>query len=203
MLIQETRGMGRPAGRGGFRAGLAALALVGGVGMLSGCAPVPHHPPMQQQPVQPPPPPPVQSHPLEEPQLQEHSIPAPAPQTKPPAPASSPAVLALVTRAEHQQRAGDLGGSEATLERAVQIEPHNARLWLDFAHLRLAQNQPAQAEQFALRAVRYAQADKMLHDAWLAVAAARSAQGNKQGADEARRKAGGSQSSQQGAGSGQ
>lgn len=168
----------------------AALALTSvALAALAGCAPMPkYHLPPAPQPVKPAPPP-VEAHPLIEPQLQEQTIPAPKPQVQAPPP-SSPAVLALVTRAERQQRMGDLGGSEATLERAVQIEPHNARLWLDFARLRLSQQQPAQAEQFALRAVQYAQTGSMLRQAWMMVAQARQAQGNRAGAAEARRKAG-------------
>jgi len=170
---------------------VVALALMSGAMVaMTGCAPMPKHPPQPQRPVQPPPPPKVQAHPLVEPQLQEQTLPAPQPHKKAAPTPSSSAVLALVTRAERQQRTGDLGGAEATLERAVQIEPHNARLWLDFAHLRLSQQQPAQAEQFALRAVQYAQADSMLRRAWMTVAKARDAQGNQSGAAEARRKAG-------------
>jgi len=171
--------------------GAAGILFAGGMlAFLSGCAPMRSAPPPVQQPA-PPPPPQVQAHPLFEPQLQEQTLPAPKPQVQTPSP-SSQAVLALVTRAERQQQSGDIGGAEATLERAVQIEPHNARLWLDFAKLRLSQQQPAQAEQFALRSVQYAQNDKMLRNAWLTVAQARTAQGNQAGAAEARRKAGAS-----------
>jgi predicted Zn-dependent protease len=150
---------------------------------------------------QPPIPPAVQAHPLILPQMQEERLPNaasetnaqdapynPAMQAMPTA--SAPAVIALVTRAEAQTAAGDLGGAEATLERAVQIQPHNPRLWLDFAQLRLAQNQPAEAEQFALRAVQYAVGNNGLRAAWLMVAKTRDAQGNAQGAADARRKAG-------------
>jgi predicted Zn-dependent protease len=153
---------------------------------------------------QPPIPPAVQAHPLIMPQMQEQRLPnarqsQPAPdatdiqnsatmQAMPTA--SAPAVIALVTRAEAQTVAGDLGGAEATLERAVQIQPNNPRLWLDFAKLRLAQNQPAQAEQFALRAVQYAVGNNGLRAAWLMVAETRDAQGNAIGASDARRKAG-------------
>ncbi|MHB8921235.1 MAG: tetratricopeptide repeat protein [Halothiobacillus sp.] len=191
-----------------LRRATAITAVMIGLSLLAGCASAP--PRQAMRPVtpvypQPPIPPAVQAHPLIMPQMQEQQLPnrtnypANPPET-PNAPetpmmqamptASAPAVIALVTRAEAQTRTGDLGGAEATLERAVQIQPNNARLWLDFAQLRLAQNQPAEAEQFALRAVQYAQGNTGLRAAWLMVAKARDAQGNAQGASDARRKAG-------------
>jgi len=171
----------------------AFLAL--SVALLSGCAVTP--PPRPNMVIQQPPvPPSVQAHPLNIPRLQEKRLPPPGSDTSSSTPsqavqtASSPAVLALVSRAEAQTQSGDFGGAEATLERAVQIQPHNTRLWLDFAQLRLAQRQPAQAEQFALRAVQYAQGDQEVSTAWQMVAKTREAQGDTKGAAEARRKAG-------------
>lgn len=165
------------------------------VAMLAGCAVTP--PPRTSMVIQQPPiPPSVQAHPLNMPRLQEQTLPQPGSATAPNAPsqavqtASAPAVLALVSRAEAQTQSGDFGGAEATLERAVQIQPHNTRLWLDFAQLRLAQRQPAQAEQFALRAVQYAQSNQEVSAAWQMVAKTREAQGDTKGAAEARRKAG-------------
>lgn len=177
-------------------------APFGVIALLAGCASAP---PMQTAPAptmkQPPIPPSVQAHPLIMPTMREQNLPAPgagpsggmnmnrAPAQAEPM-ASAPAVHALMVRAEHQTKAGDLGGADATLERAVQIQPHDPRLWMDFAQLRLAQNQAAEAEQFALRAVQYAGTNQELSAAWLLVAKARDAQGNVQGAAEARRKAG-------------
>ncbi|HUM99744.1 MAG: hypothetical protein B7X12_08890 [Halothiobacillus sp. 20-53-49] len=182
----------------------ALSAVMISLSLLAGCASAPPRQVMRPAPVypQPPIPPAVQAHPLIMPQMQEQRLPnaasnPPATQDTPYSPsmqamptASAPAVIALVTRAEAQTAAGDLGGAEATLERAVQIQPNNARLWLDFAQLRLAQNQPAEAEQFALRAVQYAVGNNGLRAAWLMVAKTRDAQGNAQGAADARRKAG-------------
>lgn len=184
----------------------AALgALIVSLSLLAGCASAPPRPTIRPAPVyhQPPIPPAVQAHPLVVPQMQEQRLPNnnpspsipnagaadnPALQAMPTA--TAPAVIALVQRAEAQTSAGDLGGAEATLERAVQIQPNNSRLWLDFAQLRLAQAQPAEAEQFALRAVQYAVGNNGLRAAWLLVAKTRDAQGNAQGAADARRKAG-------------
>lgn len=176
------------------KTGSAALLALS-VALLSGCAVTPlPRPSMVIQ--QPPVPPSVQAHPLNIPRLQEKRLPPPGSDTSSSTPsqavptASSPAVLALVSRAEAQTQSGDFGGAEATLERAVQIQPHNTQLWLDFAQLRLAQRQPAQAEQFALRAVQYAQGDQEVSAAWQMVAKTREAQGDTKGAAEARRKAG-------------
>lgn len=175
---------------------MGTIALLGlSVALLAGCASAP--PPRPNMVIeQPPLPPSVQAHPLNIPRLQEQTLPQPgsgttsSAQSQATQTASAPAVLALVSRAEVQTQSGDFGGAEATLERAVQIQPHNARLWLDFAQLRLAQHQPAQAEQFALRAVQYAQSNQEASVAWQMVAKTREAQGDAKGAADARRKAG-------------
>ncbi|ACX95502.1 tetratricopeptide repeat protein [Halothiobacillus neapolitanus] len=178
----------------GLKMGAVAFLAIT-VAMLAGCAGTP--PPRPSMVIkQPPVPPSVQAHPLNIPRLQEKTLPQSngnsTSNTPPQAvqTASTPAVLALVSRAETQTQSGDFGGAEATLERAVQIQPHNTRLWLDFAQLRLAQKQPAQAEQFALRAVQYAQNNREVSAAWQMVAKTRQAQGDTKGAAEARRKAG-------------
>ena len=175
---------------------LPASVVLAAAVFAAGCASTPPRPVAVNPPViaQPPIPPAVQAKPLIIPGLSEQNLPAPSeaplPDTAPPPAASAPAVIALMTRAESQTQSGDLGGADATLERAVQIQPNNSRLWLDFAKLRLKQNQPAAAEQFALRAVQYAQTNSQLQQAWMTVAAARTAQGNTAGAADARRKAG-------------
>lgn len=178
----------------GLKMGAVAFLAIT-VAMLAGCAGTP--PPRPSMVIkQPPVPPSVQAHPLSIPRLQEKTLPQSngnsTSNTPPQAvqTASTPAVLALVSRAETQTQSGDFGGAEATLERAVQIQPHNTRLWLDFAQLRLAQKQPAQAEQFALRAVQYAQNNREVSAAWQMVAKTRQAQGDTKGAAEARHKAG-------------
>ncbi|ANJ67873.1 hypothetical protein A9404_11220 [Halothiobacillus diazotrophicus] len=196
----------RPARRTLVRAGRFAVPFAV-IGLLAGCASAPPRPTAPAPTMtQPPIPPAVQAHPLVMPTIREQKLPPQsgmnggaaspggtgmnnAPMQVTPT-ASAPAVRALMVRAEHQTKAGDLGGADATLERAVQIQPHDARLWMDFAQLRLAQQQPAEAEQFALRAVQYAASNQELSAAWLLVAKARDAQGNAQGAADARRRAG-------------
>lgn len=157
--------------------------------LLAGCAPMPTRQAPPPQPA-PEPEPTVRATPLQEPTLREEQLPS-EPQSAPQPSRTSPAVLALVRQAEQRRNAGDLAGAQSTLERAVQIEPTNARLWLDLAQVRLAQDQPAQAEQLALRAVEHARDNQTLSAAWSLVAKARRAQGDEAGAREAEERAGG------------
>lgn len=102
----------------------------------------------------------------------------------------SPAVRALVERAQMQHNQGDVGAALATMERAVQIEPESALVWLDLARLRLVNGEPQQAEQLALRAVEHAADERTRSLAWQTVARARLAQGDRAGAEDAQRRAG-------------
>lgn len=171
---------------------LRALAA-GSAGLfLAACAPM-TPPPGSSEPPRPEPAPQpqpeVRSTPLSTPQIQEEALPMDRP-AESSEPATSPAVVALVQQADQRRQSGDLAGAQSTLERAVQIEPGNARLWLDLAQLRLAQDQPAQAEQLALRAVEHARDNRTLSAAWQLVAKARRAQGDEEGAREAEERAG-------------
>ncbi|WP_322520906.1 tetratricopeptide repeat protein [Guyparkeria halophila] len=171
----------------------AARGLVAGCAglLLAACAPM-TPPPGSSEPRSEPAPQPqpaVRSTPLSTPDIQEEALPMDR-QEQSSEPATSPAVLALVRQADQRRASGDLAGAQSTLERAVQIEPGNARLWLDLAQLRLAQNQPEQAEQLALRAVEHARDNRTLSAAWQLVAKARRAQGDEAGAREAEERAG-------------
>ncbi len=170
----------------GWRGALAVLT----VGFfVAGCAPLETRqtPAPAPQPA-PEPKPQVRATPLEAPNVRVEEL--PAEQTQPRTTQTSPAVIALVSQADERRRAGDLAGAQSTLERAVQIEPGNARLWLDLAQLRLAQGQPEQAEQLALRAIEHARDNDTLSAAWQLVAKARRAQGDELGAREAEERAG-------------
>ena len=171
----------------GWRRPLLTIAVAGLV--LAGCAPMPTRQPAPAPQPAPEPEPTVRATPLQEPTIREEQLPSGTQSTPQPS-KTSPAVLALVRQADDRRRAGDLAGAQTTLERAVQIEPTNARLWLDLAQLRLAQDQPAQAEQLALRAVEHARDNKTLSAAWSLVATARRAQGDEAGAREAEERAG-------------
>ena len=174
---------------------VAAAGLV-----LAACAPLPTHqtlpPAPQQAEPAPPPVPDVVVRPLEMPEIHDQPLQRAAPEViapQEPTPAlrpASPAVVALVNRARLQADTGEMDQAAASLERAIRIEPQNALLWLELAQIKLHQGNPSQAEQMALRAVRFATDDRIEREAWGIVALARQSQGDIAGAAEARRKAG-------------
>ncbi len=103
---------------------------------------------------------------------------------------SSPAVVALMQSATDQQRAGQLDSAAGTLERALRIEPGNARLWNQLAQVRLQQERWVQAEQMALKSNRLASGDLRLQAAnWRLIGAAREGVGDASGSRDAQRKA--------------
>jgi predicted Zn-dependent protease len=54
----------------------------------------------------------------------------------------------------------DLDGASATLDRALRIEPNNPLLWIERGKLRLAENDPRQAESCARKALALASGDR-------------------------------------------
>jgi tetratricopeptide (TPR) repeat protein len=102
---------------------------------------------------------------------------------------SSPAD-ALRAQAERQRQAGDYAGAAATLERALRIQPQDARLWNRLARVRMEQGLHSQAANLAARSNALAgdQAD-LKHDNWSIIATARRQAGDTAGAAEAERKA--------------
>jgi len=91
----------------------------------------------------------------------------------PPAPGGG-AVVALLDRADNYRQAGDISNEAATIERALRIDPGNARLWHRLAAARLDQGQPQQAEQLALKSNALAAGDTRLQASnWRLVAKAR------------------------------
>ncbi len=102
--------------------------------------------------------------------------------------AKSPAVVALLQSAGEQQRAGNLDNAAATLERALRIEPGNARLWYQLGEVRLQQQRWSQAEQVAQKSIRLAGGDRTLQAAgWRLIAAARKGAGDLSGSQAAER----------------
>ena len=99
-------------------------------------------------------------------------------------------VLALLTTAQQQQNGGDLNGASSSLERAQRIAPREPQVLYRLAQVRLAQNDPAQGEQLARRALTYANGRPALQASlWQLIAQAREAQGDAAGAALARQKA--------------
>ncbi|MDH4580442.1 tetratricopeptide repeat protein [Pseudomonas sp. BN415] len=99
-------------------------------------------------------------------------------------------VLALLTTAQQQQGGGDLNGAAASLERAQRIAPREPQVLYRLAEVRLAQGDAAQAEQFARRAMTYANGRPALQASlWDLIARSRDRLGDPSGAALAREKA--------------
>jgi len=99
-------------------------------------------------------------------------------------------VLALLTTAQQQQGGGDLNGASSSLERAQRIAPREPQVLFRLAQVRLAQGDAAQAEQFARRALSYANGRPDLQASlWETIAQAREKQGDAAGAALARQNA--------------
>lgn len=110
----------------------------------------------------------------------------------PPDQASSNTVLALLQTAEGQERAGNLGGAAATMERALRIQPQNAVLWHQLANVRFQQGQHARAASLAGKSNSLAGGNGDLRrNNMLLIAKAKRAQGDEVGAREAEMKAAG------------
>jgi tetratricopeptide (TPR) repeat protein len=103
------------------------------------------------------------------------SVPPAAPQTQPQPPAPplqrppqaaprenrlSPATRSLVTQAHTLLARGDTAGASSTLDRALRIEPSSPILWTELGRVRLAENDPRQAESCARKALALASGDR-------------------------------------------
>lgn len=96
------------------------------------------------------------------------------------------AVVALLDRAQVDAGAGRPVAAGATLERALRIEPRNARLWHELAQLRLAQGQYAQAIALAQKSNSFAGTQRRLQAMnWRVIGEARIAQGNAEAGQKA------------------
>jgi predicted Zn-dependent protease len=102
----------------------------------------------------------------------------------------SPAVIALVTEADKNSRAGDLESAAVTIERALRIDPRNPTLTYKLALIRLKQSKPRLAEDLAKKSALLAANDRDLkRQSWYLISEARRQQRNFHGAKEARIKA--------------
>ncbi len=106
----------------------------------------------------------------------------PAPQQPP----ENAAVASLMQSAHADADAGRLASAEASLERALRIDPRNPRLWQQLAGVRLQQGDYAQAESLAARSNSWAgEKDVLRAENWRLIAEARRARGDDAGAREA------------------
>jgi tetratricopeptide (TPR) repeat protein len=131
---------------------IRGVSVLGAAALLCGCP----GPSLRSSPngpsniEQPPPPPPATA-----------PIPTPAPRPLPPRENHlSPATSSLVTQAHALIARNDLDGASATLDRALRIEPNNPLLWIERGRLRMAENDPRQAESCARKALALASGDR-------------------------------------------
>ncbi len=96
------------------------------------------------------------------------------------------AAVRLLKIAREESSAGRLGSASQFLERALHIEPSNARLWAELASVRLREGRYKDAETHATRANSLARADFALRaENWRIIAEARHARGDLDGAASA------------------
>jgi tetratricopeptide (TPR) repeat protein len=132
---------------------IGALLLLSTAALLSGCpGPSLRSSPNEPSSIEQPPAPPPATAPL--------PAPAPAPRPAPRENHLSPATSSLVTQAHTLMAHGDLDGASSTLDRALRIEPNNPLLWIERGRLRLAENDPKQAEGCARKALALASGDR-------------------------------------------
>lgn len=97
-----------------------------------------------------------------------------------------PAVIALLNEAEDERSSGQLDAAEATLERAIRIQPKNARLWHEMASLRLEQSKPRLALDLARKSNALAAGNRELkRQNWRIIAEAKQLLGDSEGAARA------------------
>lgn len=114
--------------------------------------------------------------------------PAPPPKERPKvAPATlSPASKALVSQAQAQRKKGDLPGANATLDRALRIEPSNPLLWIEMGRLRMDQRNYPQAEAMGRKALAVSVGDNRTQaTAWQLISDSLRARGKNPQAQEA------------------
>jgi tetratricopeptide (TPR) repeat protein len=98
----------------------------------------------------------------------------------------NPAVIALADTARNDIAAYRYADAAASIERALRIEPRNARLWHELARIRLGQEDYPQAENMAKRSNSYAMNDTALRRAnWKLIAECRRELGDLVGAEAA------------------
>ena len=110
-----------------------------------------------------------------QPQPYPRPTPAPAPQPAQPKPQST-VTLALQDEAQRAATAGDLPKAIQIIERAIRIQPDSAQLWIELARLHLKEGNPAQAEQFARKALLFTgNRYDLEQQAWVVISDARTA----------------------------
>lgn len=106
-------------------------------------------------------------------------------------PAQNRAVELLQERAAEQAAKGDFASAAKSLERALSIEPNNARTWNQLAHLREKEKKYDIAAEIAARSNSLAAEGQtgLKKDNWLLISRARTQLGDRSGAEQARKQA--------------
>lgn len=101
-----------------------------------------------------------------------------------------PASKALVAQAHSQANSRNYALAASTIERALRIEPNNPLLWIEYGQVRMAENNYAQAESMARKALATATGDyKTQAAAWRLLADSYRARDRNNDAREAEAKA--------------
>jgi tetratricopeptide (TPR) repeat protein len=100
------------------------------------------------------------------------------------------ATSALVAQAHRQAAGGDYGQADATLERAVRIEPDNPLVWIELGRVRLGESNAVQADALGHKALTLATGDPAAQAAaWRLIADSARARGRNIDAYDADRRA--------------
>jgi len=109
--------------------------------------------------------------------------------SKPPAQEKT-AAGGLLASARQSVQAGQFNRAEVTLERALRVEPRNARLWHEMAQVKYGQEDYGQAVQFCLKANSLAGRDSaLIRQNWQLMSRAYAKMGDMDKAQQARIKA--------------
>lgn len=108
-----------------------------------------------------------------------------------PVPEEGKAAATLLASARQNERAGLFSQAEMTLERALRVEPRNARLWHEMAQVKFGQKDYGQAVQFSIKSNSLAGKDYgLIQQNWLLMEKAYLEQGEPEKARQARIKSG-------------
>jgi Tfp pilus assembly protein PilF len=113
----------------------------------------------------------TETHPVEPVVTVEPSVPLPTTTPSTRNYTLSTATRTLVNQATAQRKGRNFVQAAATLERALRIEPKNPLLWLEYGELRMDENNFAQAESMARKALASASGDARTQaSAWRLIA---------------------------------
>lgn len=156
------------------------LAAVLGVGLLAGCASTP----VTEPPTAPTSPSATGGAATPTAPGEERSRPPPGSR-----PSTDSATLALLQQSERAAESGSLDEALSYVERAVRIEPRRADLWTRLAALELSAGNPTTAIQYAQKALSLAaERPDWQRDAWLVIADAKEALGERSEASAIRQR---------------